>query len=111
MDQGIALIAVIVAAITAGVIVWLGLRRNLPPEAVAFIAEAAAQVRALLGAVVTEAQVRDLAGWMYDRWGAGSRYVTRDEFIELVVRAVMQAAQTTPATYTAARADGVITGS
>lgn len=108
MDNGIVLVAVTIAAIAAGVIVWAVLRRNLPPEAVALIAEAAAEVRAILGAAFSEDDVRSLAGWLYDNTAIGSRYVTRDQFIELVLRAVQSANSNTANLYLAARADGVI---
>lgn len=91
MDQGIALIAIAIAAIVAGAVVWLVLRRNLPPEASQVIAEAVAKIKDLLGEVVTEAEVRAMAAWAYDKLGAGSQYYSREQFIDLVTRAVMRA--------------------
>ena len=91
MDNGIVLVAVTVAAIAAGVVVWLLMRRNLPPEASQVIAEAVAKVKDLLGEVVTEAEVRAMAAWAYDKLGAGSVYYSREQFIELVTRAIMRA--------------------
>ena len=85
------IVTVILAAIAAGAVVWIPLRRNLPPEASQVIAEAVAKIKDLLGEVVTEAEVRAMAAWAYDKLGAGSQYYSREQFIDLVTRAVMRA--------------------
>ena len=88
MDTGIALIAVTVAAVVAGSIVWLALRRNLPPEAAEALAAYVAAIRVQLSGAVDESMIRTIAGAVWDQWGDGSRYFTRDEFIDAVVRAL-----------------------
>ena len=88
MDNGIALIAIVVAAVVGSTIVWLALRRNLPPEAAEALAAYVAAIRAQLSGVVDEATIRTLAGAMYDNWATGSKYFSRDEFIALVLRAL-----------------------
>ena len=88
MDNGIALIAVTVAAVVAGSIVWLALRRNLPPEAAEALAAYVAAIRVQLSGAVDESMIRTIAGAVWDQWGDGSRYFTRDEFIDAVLRAL-----------------------
>lgn len=108
MDNGVMLIAVIVAALTAGVIVWLVLRRNLPPEAAEELAEAVAYVKQQLRGVVTEAEVRAFAAWIYDTLRTGSNYYTRQQFIDLVTRAVMRALQNSDVVETLAARDSAL---
>lgn len=88
MDNGIALIAIVVAAVVAGSVVWLALRRNLPPEAAEALAAYVAAIRNAAGNVLDEATIRTLAGAAYDAWAGGSKYFTRDEFITAVLRAL-----------------------
>lgn len=110
MDNGITLILIIIAAVAAAGVVWLGLRRNLSPDAIADVAKAAAQVRGMLQGVVSEQDVQALAGYLYDNFASGSNYLSRQQFIDLVTRAVLQAQATTPAIAASARADGMIAG-
>lgn len=84
MDNGIALVAIVIAAAVAGSVVWLALRRNVPPEAMAEIAAYVAAVRATIGGVASPDVVAALAGAAWDAWGSGSKYITRERFIELV---------------------------
>jgi sensor domain CHASE-containing protein len=88
MDQGIVLIAALVASIIVGCVVWLALRRNLPPEAAAALAAYVAAIRAQLAGVVDEDMIRTLAGAVWDRWGDGGKYFTREQFIEYVLAAL-----------------------
>lgn len=108
MDQGITLLLTVLAALATGAVVWAVMRRRLPAETIADIAQAAAQVRAVLGSAVTEDDVRSLAGYIYDEFAAHSRYITRDQFIDLVTRAVVRANASQSTLYAAARADGFI---
>ena len=108
MDNGITLIVIIIAAVAAAGIVWAIMRRRLPPEAIADIAKAAAQVRSMLAGVVSEQDVQALAGYLYDNFASGSNYLSRQQFIDLVTRAVLQAQVSTPAIRASAQADGVI---
>lgn len=110
MDQGITLILIIAGAVAAAGVVWAIMRHNLPPEAIADIAKAAAQVRGMLQGVVSEQDVQALAGYLYDNFASGSKYLTRQQFIDLVTRAVLQAQATTPAIAASAKADGMIAG-
>lgn len=88
MDNGIALIAIVVAAVTGSAIVWLALRRNLPPDAAEALAAYVAAIRVQLSGVVDESMIRTIAGAVWDQWGDGSKYFTRDEFVDAVVRAL-----------------------
>lgn len=88
MDPGIVLLVVFLALLAGGAAVWYYARKRLPASTVQEIAAAAAAVIQILDRVVDEEQVRDLAGFLYDRWGYGSEYLERDEFIELILRAV-----------------------
>ena len=108
MDQGIALIAIAIAALAAGVIVWLVLRRNLPPEAAEELAEAVAYIKQQLRGVVTEAEVRAMAAWIYDTLRTGSNYYTREQFIDLVTRAVMRALQNSDVVDTLVQRDSAL---
>ena len=104
MDNGIALIAALVAAVVTGGVVWLALRRNLPPGAAEELAAYVAAIRAQLSGVVTEDTVRTLAGAIYDTWAGGSKYITREAFIDFVLRALHgsnQAAASFPAEFAA----------
>lgn len=97
MPSDISLLILLGAALAGGVITWFLVRRRLPADAVAMIAQMAAEVRAVLGDAYTEADVRTLAGWIYDSMTRGtSRYYTKEQFIDLVVRAVMGSKATTP---------------
>lgn len=88
MDNGIILIAALVASIVTAAVAWLALRRNLPPDAALALATYVAAIRAQLSGVVDEDMVRTLAGAVWDRWGDGARYFARDQFIEYVLRAL-----------------------
>ncbi len=108
MDNGITLILVIVAVVATTGVVWAIMRRNLSPDAIADIAKAAAQVRTMLQGVVSEQDVQALAGYLYDNFASGSNYLSRQQFIDLVTRAVLTAQATTPAIMASAKADGAI---
>lgn len=88
MDNGIALIAIVVAAVVGSTVVWLALRRNLPPEAAEALAAYVAAIRSQLSGVVDEATIRTVAGAIWDQWAGGAKYFTRDEFIGYVLRAL-----------------------
>ena len=88
MDNGIALIAIVVAAVVGSTIVWLALRRNLPPDAAEALAAYVAAIRSQLSGVVDEDMIRTIAGALWDQWGDGAKYFTRDEFIGYVLRAL-----------------------
>lgn len=88
MDNGIALVVIVIAAAAAASVVWLALRRNIPPEAMAEIAAYVAAVRATIGGVASPDVVAALAGAAWDAWGSGSKYITREQFIRLVQAAL-----------------------
>ena len=90
MDNGIALIAIVVAAVSGAAIVYFGLRKNLPPGAAQDVAEAVAYVKDILRGVVTEAEVRAVAAWVYRSMKTGSQYYTEQQFVDLVTRAIMR---------------------
>jgi Flp pilus assembly pilin Flp len=87
MDNGIALIAIVIAAVIVATVAWFVFRRNLPPEIVAEISALYNEIRSQLSGVVDEATIRTLAGAVYDVWGSGSKYISRDDFIALIMRA------------------------
>jgi hypothetical protein len=88
MDNGIALIAIVVAAVVGSTIVWLALRRNLPPELSLALAAYVAAIRAAVGDVVDDELVATLAGYAWDSWASASKYISRDEFIRYVLDAL-----------------------
>lgn len=88
MDNGLILVVILITAAVAASVVWLGLRRNLPPEAMAEIAAYVAAVRATIGGVASPEVVAALAGAAWDAWGSGSKYITREQFIRLVQAAL-----------------------
>ena len=88
MDNGIALIAIVVAAVVGSTIVWLALRRNLPPDVSLALAAYVAAIRAAVGDVVDEELVTTLAGYAWDSWGSASKYISRDDFIAYVLKAL-----------------------
>ena len=91
MPDTITLIAIIVAAIAGAGLMWIGLRRNLPPGATYDVSLAVAYVRQLLGDVVTEAEVRAMASWAYDKLKLGSQYYSKEDFVNEVTRVIMHA--------------------
>lgn len=108
MDNGITLILIIVGMVAAAGVVWAIMRNRLPPEALIDIGKASAQIRTMLQGVVSEQDVQALAGYLYDNFASGSKYLSRQQFIDLVTRAVLQAQATTPAIMASAKADGAI---
>ena len=96
MDNGIALIAIVVAAVTGSAIVWFALRKNLPPAASQDVAEAVAYVKDILRGVVTEAEVKAVATWVYRSMKTGSQYYTEAQFVDLVTRAIMRGLEHQP---------------
>ena len=88
MDNGIALIAITIAAVVAGAVVWLALRRNLPPDLSLALSAYVAAIRAAVGDVVDPALVTTLAGYAWDSWASASKYISRDDFIRYVLDAL-----------------------
>ena len=84
MDTGITLVVIVITAAVAASVVWLGLRRNIPPEVMTEIAAYVAAVWVIIGGVASPDVVAALAGAAWDAWGSGSKYITRERFIELV---------------------------
>ena len=85
MENGILLllVGVLSAAVSAALAVWWVRRHD--PEAGEMLDEALALVGRLLGDWMGEAEVRALAGWVYD-WAGLSAYYGREDWIELVLR-------------------------
>lgn len=89
MDTGIALIAALVAGVVVGSVVYLALRRNLPPAAAEALAAYVAAIRNAAGNVLDEATIETLAGYVWDiNSGSLSDYFTREDFIAAVKRAL-----------------------
>lgn len=97
MDRGVELVLLIGGLLAGATVVWFFMRRRLPAEAVERIAEAVAEIRAVLGDTFTEDDVRRLAGWVWDAWVAEEGYYTREQFIEFVVRTLTRAEIDAPA--------------
>lgn len=91
MDQGIALVLAIVALVAGGAAMWAVLRKRLRPEVVALISATVAEIMQQVSGVLDEQMVRELAGAIWDSFAAGSRYVSREAFVDLVWRAVQDA--------------------
>lgn len=85
MQDGIllVLVGVLASAISAGLVLWYVGRQD--QERAALIDEALALVFRMIGDVVSEAEVRALASWVYD-WAGLSAYYAREDWIELVLR-------------------------
>ena len=90
MPDTITLILIVIAAIAGASIVWFALRRNLPPAAAQDVAEAVAYVKDILRGVVTEAEVKAVATWLYRTMKTGAQYYTEQQFVDLVTRAIMR---------------------
>ena len=88
MDNGIVLIVILVAAVVGSTIVWLGLRRNIPPNVSLELAAYVAAIRAAAGNVVDAQLITTLAGYAYDSWANGSNYISRADFIAYVLAAL-----------------------
>ena len=89
MDTGVMLIVGLVVGCAIAAVVYVYLRRNLPPEVAEALATYAAAIRSACGNVLDEATIRTLAGYAWDVLdGDMSKYFTRDEFITLVLRAL-----------------------
>jgi hypothetical protein len=89
MDNGIILIAVVTAAVVAAVSVWLILRDRMTPEDYALLLATVAAIRSAAGYVLDDATIRTLAGYAWDTVGGNlSRYYTKEQFIDLVLRAL-----------------------
>lgn len=91
MDRGVELVLLVGGLLVGATVVWFFMRQRLPAEAVRDIAQIVVEIQAVLGNAFTDDDVRRLAGFMWDTWGAASEYFTRDQFIEFVVRAVTRA--------------------
>ena len=85
MTDGIllVLVGVVAAAVAAGLTVWWVRREDA--EAGEVVDEALALVGRLLGEWMGEAEVRALAGWVYD-WAGLSAYYGREDWVALVLR-------------------------
>jgi hypothetical protein len=89
MDNGIALIAVVVAAVVGSAVMWLALEgRNLTPDQATALAAYVAAIRVQLAGIVDEPMIRSIAGAVWDTWAGTSKYFTRDQFIEYVLKAL-----------------------
>lgn len=103
IDPAIVFVLLAGAAIIGGTVVWALVRGRIPAETAALIAKTVAEVREALGETFTEDDVIALAGWVYDNWLQGSEYYTREQFVELVVGAIMKAQMSAPAMMAAVR--------
>jgi hypothetical protein len=89
MDNGIILISVVTAAVVAAVSIWLILHNRMTPEDYALLLATVAAIRSAAGYVLDEATIRTLAGYAWDTVGGNlSRYYTKDQFVDLVLRAL-----------------------
>lgn len=84
LDNGVVLVAVLLAFVAGAAVVGALLRKRVSPDLLAEIAAVAASIRAQVGETVTEERVKLFAGVLYDQWGHGSQYVSRERFCDLV---------------------------
>ena len=97
MDAGVALGLGVVGVVVVAVVAWFVARRRVPADVVAEIAALAAELRLALGDVFDRSEVEQIAGWFYDHFATGSKYLTRARFIELVWRVLTLAKAQEPA--------------
>lgn len=88
IDPAIMFVLIVAAAGVGAIVVWVFVRGRIPPDVALLIAQCVAEAREYLGDTFTTADVKAFAGWMYDQWIQGSDYYTRDEFIDLILRAL-----------------------
>ena len=109
MPDTITWIVIIIAAIAGASIVWFALRRNLPPAAAQDVAEAVAYVKDILRGVVTEAEVKAVATWLYRTMKTGAQYYTEQQFVDLVTRAIMRGLENQSSIAAMVQADSALT--
>lgn len=107
-DNGINLLFILMAAVAGGAFVWLFARRNMPPEEQAWLEQAIAQIRGILGDVFTTDDVELLAGWFWDSFVKQSDYWTREQFVDRIVRAIAPTRTSALGLRTVAQAQGII---
>lgn len=90
IDNGILLVGAVLLAAGVAAAIWHMLKRLLPEATAREWAALAAAIRAQLGSAVTEERVKLLAGFFYDQFGYGSKYVDREKFCQLVWELVQQ---------------------
>ena len=89
MDTGVMLIVGLVVGCAIAAVVYVYLRRNLPPEVAEALATYAAAIRSACGNVLDAESITKLAGYVWDaNQGSLSQYFTRDDFIAAILRAV-----------------------
>lgn len=88
MDAGVGLVIGAAGIVAVVIVAWFLIRRRVPQEVVAEIAALVAALHAGLGEVITRAEVEQVAGFIYDTFAASSKYISREQFIELVWRAL-----------------------
>ena len=107
IDPAIAFMALVAAGGAGALIIWVFVRGHIPLGAAELLAQAAAEITTYLGNTFTEDDVRALASWFYDNWLQGSDYYTREQFVNAVARAILNARATAPAMRAAVAQDGV----
>lgn len=86
MDNGLLLAIATLALVVGAIVFWNVLKRRLPPEDAAELARWIAAIKAQAGTVFDAELISALAGAAYDAWATGSKYYTREQFINLVLR-------------------------
>lgn len=89
MDRGIMLVAAIIAFVIGVTVSLLVLRSKLSQPDYAALMAAIAAIRNAAGFALDEATIRTLAGYAWDTAGGNlSRYFTKEQFTDLVLRAL-----------------------
>lgn len=89
MDHGIGVLALMILLSASWAFFWFYSRRLLPAETIDLLTEGVAYVRAALEGAFSNDDIDKLAGWFFDAFVAvKTDYYTRDEFIEMVRKAI-----------------------
>jgi hypothetical protein len=91
MDSGVILMVVSTAILIFAVFAWAWGRKRLSPEVVTILTEGVARLRAHLGAADSERIIRLYAGELYDVMKIDSAKVSREFFVDWMVRAILGA--------------------
>lgn len=89
IDYGIGTLVLMVLLSASWAFFWFWARRSLPAETIDLLTGGVAYVRAALEGAFSNDDIDKLAGWFFDAFvAAKTDYYTRDEFIEMVRKAI-----------------------
>lgn len=90
MENGVLVVVGFVAAVACVAAVGLLWLRRRDAERAEVVQAALAAVARAINDVLSDAEVRALAGWAYDRFGV-SQYYSREDWVALCLRLVREA--------------------